>query len=109
MSSIRKTIMMNHFHSFTRDSIHSIGNDYDFRMPIAFKHLALAGIIGIVVTFLLQSSDIPQGLRIGILIASIVLILPLLIIWIVGQVTKQIRLNLRDRMANTIQWRGDER
>ncbi|MFN8375404.1 MAG: methyltransferase domain-containing protein [Anaerolineae bacterium] len=95
---------MNHLPPFARSSVHSLGNDYDFRVPVAFQHFALLGFAGLVLAFLLQSPE----LRIGILLASIVLILPALIVSLVVLITRQVRLGVRNRMVNTIPWRGNE-
>jgi cation diffusion facilitator family transporter len=94
---------MNHLPHFARNSIHSMGNDYDFRVPIAFQHLALVGLVGLIAALLL-----PQYRVVLIVIAS-VLILPMIVVWIVIKVIRQLRFSVRERMVNKIPWRGNER
>jgi cation diffusion facilitator family transporter len=95
--------MMKHLHASLRHSIHSLGNDYDFRIPATFRYLAFFGIAFLALGLLISEY------RVLLVLLAIVLIVPAALVWIVVQIARERRFNVRNQMISSIPLRGDER
>jgi SAM-dependent methyltransferase len=95
--------------------IHGMGNDYSFKTPRLFQQLALAGILfllayGLLFVGILLSGSTPPSRETTtlVIVISVGLMLPTLITQLVSLRLTDTRMNIRDRIAAEVTWRGDE-
>lgn len=91
-----------------RNSIHGLGRDYAFRIPVWYKQLAWLGVIYLVAVSLATFTFLDPAYRWWLLPVGGVLLLPALIIALLSHLTRHLRLHLRDRIVSAVAWRGDE-
>ena len=90
-----------------QDVIHSIGHDYDFKLPKKFWMAALWAAAGIGIAIGLWWMNVRRT-SITVLVVSLLHALPLLLGIAIVWGTRRLRLRIRDNMVNMIPWRGDE-
>ncbi|MCB9148122.1 MAG: class I SAM-dependent methyltransferase [Caldilineaceae bacterium] len=90
-----------------QDVIHSIGHDYDFKLPKKFWMAALWAAAGIGGAIGLWWMNVPR-ISMTVLVVSLLHALPLLLGIAIVWGTRRLRLRIRDNMINMIPWRGDE-
>lgn len=103
--------IMQHLPTPTRHTLHNLGSSYDFRAPPMVGHLGLLGIVLLALAALLAVliPSLPAGLPIVMLVIGAPLLLLAIIAWSIIAGLNRIRFGVRNRMVNTIPWRGDER
>lgn len=87
-----------------RDVVHTIGEDYEFRIPLVLKQMAVVGLVAVGAALLIQNRIATAAM----LIVGAFLFFPFLIVWLVIRSIRQMRLTLRDRMVSQVNWHGDE-
>jgi arsenite methyltransferase len=93
-------------HSLLRN-LHQIDSDYDFSLPQHFRHLAMLSLVLLIVAVLSAFFGMPN-LGIGLALVAVVLLVPGLIQIIVVHQTRQIRLDIRDKMVTEGALKGYE-
>lgn len=91
-----------------RNSVHSLGHDYDFKLPRKFWWAGLLAAAGIGAATVLWGMNV-RRISITVLAISLLHASPLLIGIAIVWGTRRLRLRIRDNMVNMIPWRGDER
>ncbi len=94
--------------SLMRDAIHSMGCDYDLRIPVWYKQLAWVGIVYLIAVF---AANFVFGMQLYfwfLLPIGGLLLLPSLLVAVVARFTRQARLRIGDRIVGAVTWRGDE-
>lgn len=91
-----------------RDSIHSLGHDYDLRVPVWFKQLAWLGIVYLVAATVATLAFLRPSYLWTLLPIGGLLFLPALLVMVITHFTRHLRLHLRDRIVSAVTWRGDE-
>src|ERR1043165_6702185 len=87
--------------------VHNMGNDYDMRIPQAFQHIGLLGLV-VIAASVVWAITTHTGYGIAGLLVGIVLILPAAIIFILTRITTDRRFNIRDGMVAHAALCGDE-
>ena len=90
------------------NSIHSMGQDYDFRVPIWFKQLARVGMVYLMVVFMASFMLLDRAYLRFLLPIGALLLLPSLVVAIIARLTRHVRLRIRDQIVSAVTWRGDE-
>jgi arsenite methyltransferase len=99
-----------HSHSF-RQTAHEVGADYRLRLSSTFKHMAVVGIVALLTAFVtgyFQVFGQQPVIPVILLILGIVTLAPAVLVAGIIHYAQNWRFRLRDRMVNTIPWRGDE-
>lgn len=90
------------------NSIHSLGRDYDLRVPVWYKRLALVGVVYIIAVLLAGFVFIDRAHFWLLLPAGGLLLLPSLLVATITRLTRHVRMRIRDQIVGAIPWRGDE-
>lgn len=97
-----------HSHGF-QNAIHGMGQDYRFKLPLILKRVLLIGVIAIAIGGMLEIALPDTPLLPGaVLMIGLVHSLPVLVFWLVLRSVSGLRLRIRNRMVNQVDWRGDE-
>ena len=91
-----------------RQTIHSFGHDYDLRVPVWYKRLAVVGVVHIIAVLLASFVLIGWSHFWLLLPVGAILLLPSLLVTIITRITRQVRLRIRDQIVQAVPWRGDE-
>jgi SAM-dependent methyltransferase len=95
--------MRHQLHHHSANFIHNVGADYRLRLPHYIYTLAILGLLGILTAVLTSGV-----LSLAALVVGLLLLIPvgLLVGFVV--IIQRRRFGLRDRMVNSVSWRGDE-
>lgn len=90
------------------NSIHALGQDYDLRVPVLYKRLALIGVV-VIAAVILASFFWSNPAYFWLLLAlGGLLLLPGLLVAIIARLTRHVRLRIRQRIVDAVPWQGDE-
>jgi ubiquinone/menaquinone biosynthesis C-methylase UbiE len=92
-----------------RHLMHSLGEDYNLRVPQIFRRTGLIGLVLVALAIVLRLSQTVFEWNNLLVIAGVILLLPGSILWLIIWLSRNRRFRIRDNMPNSIAWRGDER
>src|SRR5262245_47192930 len=95
--------MRHQLHHHSANFIHSVGADYRLRLPHYIYPLGIIGLLGILTAVLTSGL-----LRFTTLVIGLLFLLPVVALVAFVLVIQRRRFGLRDRMVNSVSWRGDE-
>ncbi len=99
---------IHHTHGI-RDFMHTVGADYNLKLPPVFRHVALIGIAALVAAGILwQVLPASQEAALAALVLGLLLLVPVSAIWLIVNRLHRWRFRIRDRIVNAVDWRGDE-
>lgn len=93
---------------FMHNAIHSLGKDYDLRVPIRFQRLAWVGLVYLIGVTLTSYVFTAQAYLWFLLPLGALLFLPSLLVVAITYFTRHVRLRIRDQIVGAVLWRGDE-
>jgi ubiquinone/menaquinone biosynthesis C-methylase UbiE len=89
--------------------MHTLGADYNLRLPHTFWVAVLAGVLALVAAGVAsQVAPASQGIALAALALALVLLVPAAALWLVFNLLQGRRLRIRDRFIKAVAWRGDE-
>jgi SAM-dependent methyltransferase len=89
--------------------MHGVGADHNLRLPPAFRHLALVGVVALLAAgILFHVLPASQGIALIALVLALIHLVPVVVVWLIINRLQAVRFGIRDRILNAVRWRGDE-
>src|SRR5262245_5697095 len=99
---------IHHAHG-VRDFMHTLGADYQLRIPSVFRPIVLVGVFALIAAGILWYAIPASGeIARAALVLALLLLIPTGVFWLVINRLQGQRFSIRDRVINAVPWRGDE-